>query len=105
MIPAGFARPLRPWYDPALETEPRTTATPSLLTIRLIWVEGNRVTGVLAPYADPQTGDRLITTFAGRLAGDTIAGTFVTHPSPAPGGETGRWVVTRERSSGGRDRP
>jgi hypothetical protein len=96
MIPAGFAKPLRPWRDPALENPP-STATPSVLTIQLIRVEGNRVTGLLAPYADPQTGDRLFTTFDGRLAGDTIAGTFITRPGPAPGGETGRWIVTRER--------
>jgi hypothetical protein len=104
MIPAGFGQPLRAWRDPALVAEPRSSATPSPLTIRLIWVEGNLVTGVMAPYADPQTGDRLITTFEGRLAGDTIAGTYVTHPGPAPGGETGRWVVTRERPPARRHR-
>ena len=59
----------------------------------------------MAPYADPQTGERLITTFEGRLAGDTIGGTFVTHPGPTPGGETGRWVVTRERPSAGEEQP
>jgi hypothetical protein len=95
MIPAGLGEPLQPWEDPALAAKPR--AVPSVLTIRLIWVEGSRVNGVLAPYADPQTGSRLITTFEGRLVGDTIAGTFVTHPGPTPGGETGRWMVARER--------
>ena len=101
MIPAGFGQPLEPWLDlpietdPALNIEPRSAAAPTQLTIQFIRVEGNRVSGVMAPYADPQTGERLITSFAGRLAGDTIAGTFVTHPGPAPGGETGRWIVTR----------
>jgi hypothetical protein len=105
MIPAGFAKPLRPWRDPALDPKPRNTATPSILTIRLIWVEGNRVSGALDPYADPQTGERLITTFDGRLAGDTIAGTFVTNPGPAPGGESGRWIVIRERPPAGEQQP
>lgn len=107
MIPAGFGQPLEPWLDPeldpalhpaldpALEIEARAP-TPAPLTIQFIRVEGNNVSGVMAPYADPQTGDRLITSFAGRLAGDTIAGTFLTHPGPAPGGETGRWIVTRQ---------
>jgi hypothetical protein len=98
MIPADFGQPLLPWRDTVFDVGPRSDALSTFLTIRLIWVEGTRVTGVLAPYADPQTGTRLITTFEGRVAGDTIAGTFVTHPGPTPGGETGRWFVTRERS-------
>jgi len=111
MIPAGSAEPLRPWRDPTHEHDPthepeeRHTGTPSVLTIRLIWVEGNRVSGALAPYASPQTGERLVTTFDGRLAGDTIAGTFVTNPGPAPGGESGRWIVIRERPQAGEKRP
>jgi hypothetical protein len=71
MIPAGFANPLRPWRDPALDNPPSTT-TPSVLT------------------------SRLFTIFDGRLVGDTIGGTFVTRPGPALDGETGRWVITRE---------
>ena len=98
MIPAGLGEPLQPWEDPALAAEPR--AVPSVLTIRLIWVEGTRVNGMLPPYADPQTGRRLITTFDGQLVGDTIAGSFVTRPGATADGETGRWVVTRERRRG-----
>ena len=47
-------------------------------------VQGDRVSGTLAPYADPETGKKLFTTFDGRIAGDTIAGTFTTRPGPAP---------------------
>jgi hypothetical protein len=98
MIPAGFAQPLRPWRDPSLQTDERTSATPSLLTIRLVRVSGSEVHGLLTPYADPRTGDRLFTTFDGRLTGDTIAGTFVTEPGATAGGVTGRWRVVRQRS-------
>lgn len=56
MIPAGFAQPVEPWRDPAFEAGPRSAAIPALLTIRLIWVEGNRVTGLLAPTRTPARG-------------------------------------------------
>jgi hypothetical protein len=99
MIPAGLDQPLEPWLDPAAEPQQPVSAgpAPTSLTIRLIWVEGNKVTGMMAPYSDPQTGERLITTFEGRLAGDTIAGTFITRPSPPPQGQTGLWLVVRQR--------
>lgn len=97
MIPANLHRPLEPWVDPALKPAQPSPAAPEPLTIRLIWVEGNKVTGVMAPYSDPQTGERLITTYDGRLAGDTIAGTFITRPGATPGEVTGSWRVVRER--------
>ncbi len=86
MIPSGFAQPLRPWRDPSLQPDAPTSTAPSLLTIRLVRVAGNEVHGLLAPYADPRTGDRLFTTFNGRVTGDTIAGTFVTEPGATAGG-------------------
>jgi hypothetical protein len=96
MIPAG-REPLEPWVDPAVEPQQASPAAPAPLTIRLIWIQGNKVTGMMTPYADPQTGERLITTFEGRLAGDTIAGTFSTRPGPTPDGVAGLWIVVRQR--------
>lgn len=75
MIPAGWAQP-------------------EVLTINFVRVEAGHVTGTLAPYADPQTGARLLTTSSGALTGNTIEGTYTTR---LPSGETqaGRWKVMR----------
>jgi hypothetical protein len=62
-----------------------------------VQVKGNRVTGSLAAYRDPETGVRLVTTFEGGLVADTIAGTFTTHPGAPEDRPTGRWRVTREQ--------
>jgi len=96
MVPAQFGAPLRPWHDPELVGRP-STAMPTALTIHLVRIEGDRVHGELMPYADPASGDRVLTTFDGRLTGDTIAGTFVSTPGPVVGGVTGQWRVVRER--------
>ena len=98
MIPAGFAQPLRPWRDPALTGQEPSAATPSMLTITLVWVKGDRISGSLAPYADPETGARLYTAFEGRLVADTISGTFSTGEGSAATTEpTGTWRVVRRR--------
>ena len=92
MIPSGFGRPLQPWNQPA------TTATPAhatTLTINFVRVAKERVTGTLAPYADPETGAQLFTRFEGRLRGDTIDGTYTTRAGGASGTQTGKWSVTR----------
>jgi hypothetical protein len=66
----------------------------TVLTIRFVRVEAGHVNGTLDPYADPQTGERLFTTFTGELKGNTIAGTYTTR---LPSGETqtGHWSVQR----------
>lgn len=91
MIPQGMGRPVQPWQQAAGAP---ATPGPSVLTIRFVRVEGGTVSGTLAPYADPETGARLVTTFVGRLQGDTIDGTYTTR---LPSGETqtGRWTVER----------
>lgn len=94
MIPAGWGRPLAPYRG-----ETASTATPrplaEVLTINFVRVQQSRVNGTLAPYADPQTGARLVTTFAGELKGNTITGTYTTR---LPSGDTqaGRWTVQRK---------
>jgi len=94
MIPVGWGRPLAPWRG---ETAPMAAQRPmtEVLTINFVRIEQGRVNGTLAPYADPQTGARLLTTFTGQLSGDTIAGTYTTR---LPSGETqtGRWTVQRK---------
>lgn len=96
MVPAGFGRPLAPWNDPA-RMNAGTPPTTQVLSIRFVRVRGGRVNGSLDPYADPQTGTRLITTFVGTIVADTISGTYTTRPSAVGDEATGRWRVVRSR--------
>src|SRR5207244_5991827 len=62
MIPRGLGRPLQAWNNaaaPADAAPPR----PAVLTINFVRVAEGRVTGTLAPYADPETGVQLFTAF------------------------------------------
>jgi hypothetical protein len=92
MIPASWGRPLMPYrqQNAAGSQSPETT----VLTIRFVRVQQGHVSGTLDPYADPQTGARLLTTFTGEVNGNAIAGTYTTR---LPSGETqtGRWSVQR----------
>src|SRR6266568_4710460 len=65
-----------------------------VIMIRCVRVEQGRVSGTLDPYADPRTGERLLTTFRGELKGNTIAGTYTTR-LPSGDTQTGRWSVQR----------
>ncbi len=94
MIPAGWGRPLAPWRGEAA-APPTPRPQPEVLTINFVRVEQGHVNGTLAPYADPQTGARLVTTFTGTLSGNTIAGTYTTR-LPSGGTQTGRWTVQRK---------
>lgn len=99
MVPSGLGRPLSPWRGEAAAGagaggQQPPHAQSEVLTINFVRIEGGHVNGTLAPYADPQTGARLITTFTGELKGNTIEGTYTTR---LPSGETqtGRWRVQR----------
>ena len=93
MIPSAWGRPLVPWRQ---ENATGANQTPSstVLTIRFVRVEHGHVSGTLDPYADPQTGARLLTTFSGELSGKTITGTYTTR-LPSGDAQTGRWSVQR----------
>ena len=93
MVPVGMARPLAPWRQEAAAAAPRPST--AVLTIRFVRVESGHVSGTLAPYADPLTGARLVTTFAGELKGNTIEGTYTTR-LPSGDTQTGRWTVQRK---------
>jgi hypothetical protein len=95
MVPAGWGRPLTPWRDPSAQQGSQGANAPAaVLTINFVRVQGAQVSGTLAPYADPSTGARLLTTFTGNMSGATIDGTYTTR---LPSGETqqGRWTVQR----------
>src|SRR5256885_15958600 len=93
MIPSAWGRPLMPWRQ---ENAAGTNQAPqsTVLTIRFVRVQQGHVSGTLDPYADPQTGARLLTTFSGELKGSAIEGTYTTR-LPSGSKQTGRWSVQR----------
>jgi hypothetical protein len=94
MTPRGFGRPLEAW-NRSVVPPTGAPAHPAALTINFVRVAAGRVTGTLAPYADPETGVQLFTTFEGTLQGDAIRGTYVTHPAGSDERQTGEWSVKR----------
>ena len=93
MIPSAWGRPLVPWRGENATGANQQPAS-TVLTIRFVRVEHGHVSGTLDPYADPQTGARLLTTFSGELNGNTITGTYTTR-LPSGDTQTGRWTVQR----------
>lgn len=93
MIPTAWGRPLVPWRQENATGANQAPST-TVLTIRFVRVEHGHVSGTLDPYADPQTGARLLTTFTGELSGNTIAGAYTTR-LPSGATQTGRWTVQR----------
>ena len=71
--------------------------TSSVLTINFVRIAEGRVSGTLAPYADPETGAQLFTRFEGRLEGDTIEGTYATRSADASDSQRGEWKVIRRK--------
>ena len=94
MIPRGFGRPLQASGHGTSPGDP-PAARSTVLTIRFVRVAQGRVNGTLAPYADPETGGQLFTTFEGHLQGEAIEGTFTTRSAEGTGAQAGQWKVTR----------
>jgi hypothetical protein len=70
-----------------------------VLSIEHVDVQGHNVSGEMAPYTDPETGENLRTWFEGRISGDTIEGTLFTIHARSGEQAKGRWQVTRTKSS------
>ncbi len=96
MIPRGLGQPLTAWRNEAPSATERPH--PEALTISFVRVQGNEVSGVLAPYRDPECGCALNTRFVGWLAGDTISGTYFSHHERSEAEAQGRWKVVRKAS-------
>jgi hypothetical protein len=94
MIPSALGRPLMPYRENAAGVAGNQQSASTVLTIRFVRVERSHVSGTLDPYADPQTGARLLTTFSGELNGTTITGTYTTRLASGDT-QTGRWTVQR----------
>lgn len=71
---------------------------PQILNINFVSASGGIVTGTMDPYRDPQCDCEVQTTFVGRVAGDTIEGTFTTTPSGSAPITTGRWKIARKKT-------
>jgi hypothetical protein len=98
MIPRGSGKPLVP-YTGNTTVGAATQGTPSsqVLTIKLVRVSGDTVSGVLDPYRDPECDCAVQTTFTGTISGDTIDGMFSTRGSQTNTPQTGTWRVKRSR--------
>lgn len=98
MVPRGLGRPLTPYTaGNATAAGTQGPAVSQVLTIKLVRVSGDTVSGVLDAYHDPECDCPVVTTFTGTLRGDTIDGTFSTRGSQTVAQQTGTWRVARSR--------
>jgi len=96
MVPVGADQPLHPFErDGGVEGRADATLTPRFLDIRFVTVGAGDLRGCLEPYRDPITGHPLLTTFRGRIEGDSIAGTFQSVDERTGARSAGSWWVTR----------
>ncbi len=93
MVPkGGLGASEKPGEDPL-------ATMPQVLQISFVNAEGGVVKGTMDPYHDPSCNCEVSTTFVGRVSGDTIEGTFTTAPAGRQPLSTGRWKMTRQKSS------
>jgi len=83
--------------DPSAAPTTPPAPTPQWIEINFVRVAGGRVSGTLKPYTDPTCNCPLFTTFEGRLAGDTLSGTYTSRHQAGGPGQQGRWTAVRER--------
>lgn len=94
-----FSPSLRLLQEASTKDEP-LPETCTVLDIKLVRVEGNRVRGTLAPYWDPDCDCQASTTFEGRISGNRIDGAFSTQRASSDRRAlTGKWEATRERGT------
>lgn len=94
MVPRGAPGPVRR----ANVADPGAVAAasqPSTLAIRFVRVEGDRVSGQLDPYTDPDCRCTVHTVFEGTVRGGRIEGSFTTRGGPGAAPVTGTWHVDR----------
>jgi len=98
MVPREYGKALVR-YDPNAPGGTTTTQNPAggsqVLTIKLVRVSGDSVSGVLDAYRDPSCDCPVVTTFTGTVNGDAIDGTFATRGSQTAAPQTGTWRVKR----------
>jgi hypothetical protein len=94
MVPKGYGKALQR-YNTGTTTPVQSGDNSQVLTIKLVRVSGDTVSGILDAYRDPQCDCSVETTFVGRVHGDTIDGTFTTRGSQSVAPQTGTWRVKR----------
>jgi hypothetical protein len=94
MIPKGYGKALLR-YTTGATTPIQSADNSQVLTIKLVRVSGDTVSGLLDAYRDPQCDCAVETTFVGRLNGNTIDGTFTTRGAQSVAPQTGTWRVRR----------
>lgn len=104
MIPRGYGKALERFDQTGTAGQTTTAGAPSqntnnsqVLTIKLVRVSGDSVSGALDAYRDPECNCPVETRFTGRVAGDAIDGTFTTRGSQSNAPQTGTWRVRRNR--------
>ena len=70
-----------------------------VLAIDHVDVQGADITGKMAPYEDPDTGESLTTWFEGRISGDKMSGMLYTIHARSGERTSGKWEVTRSKTS------
>jgi hypothetical protein len=96
MVPRGYGKALVPYNAPTTAgMQTQTVGASQVLTIKLVRVTGDTVSGVLDAYRDPQCDCPVVTRFTGTISGDTIDGTFVTRGAQTAAPQTGTWRVKR----------
>jgi hypothetical protein len=102
MIPRGYGKALEAYTQAGNTGTPTTTTMQNtnnsqILTIKLVRVHADSVSGVLDAYRDPECDCPVMTTFTGTLSGDTLEGTYATRGSQSNAPQTGTWRVRRSR--------
>lgn len=97
MVPRDYGKALTPYNATTTGGVPiqNPGSTSQVLTIKLVRVAGDTVSGVLDAYRDPTCDCAVVTAFTGNVSGDAIEGTFTTRGSPANTPQTGTWRVKR----------
>ena len=94
MVPRATGIPLQ---RAMLREQPNVQpAQAQALTIRFARFEGDRVTGAMDRYVDPDCNCPVSTTFEGTVRGNRIEGIFNTFGAPTGHPVTGRWSVERK---------
>jgi hypothetical protein len=93
MVPARAELPPAPRTAPAIEATPQPAR---VITISFVRCVAGEVSGHMDPYEDPDTHERVYTSFEGRLRGNTLAGTFVSVYKGSDHRTGGTWSVNRK---------
>lgn len=97
MVPREYGKALAPYATTTTGGVPiqNPGSASQVLTIKLVRVAGDTVSGVLDAYRDPTCDCAVVTSFTGNVNGDTIDGMFTTRGSPTNTPQTGTWRVKR----------